>query len=189
MRLTASLNLPHSISRSFTDIISTVPAVDKTCLIPSPTPLTSYDSIDLFEELLTNLVAAASPGPMPDYPSHISGPARTSNQSLSSRAPSAADLRRSVGSDRRESATERKASNTSSASLDGAKEEEHPSEDVGVAGAPAGPVPQRLVFLWDCFKRHYLKLLFPRVSRRVGMEVKDGEGWSFTRLDHEPHEG
>ncbi|KAI8805850.1 hypothetical protein BJ742DRAFT_901477 [Cladochytrium replicatum] len=33
-------------------------------------------------------------------------------------------------------------------------------------------------FMWELLKRHYIRTLFPHVSRRIGLSVEDGEGYS-----------
>ncbi|KNC97790.1 uncharacterized protein SPPG_06786 [Spizellomyces punctatus DAOM BR117] len=140
-------------------------SIDKTSLLPSNTPFTSYDCVDLFEEILHSLVVAAG-GSDPTVPIQPAPASRTIS-SLSSRTPSFGDIRQSITnaiSDTRSS---------------GGRYGNEPSS----TGRPEDStddavVSTKLEFLWEIFKKYYLRLLFPRVSRKVGMEVEDGEGFA-----------
>ncbi|KAJ3292470.1 Ral GTPase-activating protein subunit alpha-2, partial [Borealophlyctis nickersoniae] len=115
---------------------------DKTPLIPAPAPPTSYDSTDLFEELLQNLALLA----------------------ISTISPSAGQQPfTAVPSDRR----------TSVAGGKEGKDAEPLDSLEKILDTPSG---QSLVFMWEVFKKSYLRILFPGVARKLGIEVENWEG-------------
>ncbi|KAI8999195.1 hypothetical protein BC832DRAFT_594874 [Gaertneriomyces semiglobifer] len=129
----------------------------KTHLLASATPFTSYDAIDLFEEILQNLMLVAS---------------SSDHLSLSDRPTTMLRAHSSLSK------------MSSISSVTETKETDLPAkvEDQGTTAKPsksvhAENVMPRLTFLWSLFSRSYLRLLFPAVSRKNGVPVQDGEGF------------
>ncbi|KAJ3023285.1 Ral GTPase-activating protein subunit alpha-2 [Thoreauomyces humboldtii] len=175
--------------------------MDKTALLPSMTPFTSYDSVDLFEEILQHLVQVASLEPIPP-------PRKSSRQNSASATcplPSSGDptaLSEYVLAPEPDSIISgdgvKNMSSEHQFELDeedemGIREEMAPtpvvtsvmSEVEGTersdrSGIVSDPVaaPTALAVMWGYFKKYYLKILFPRVSKKCGMEVVDGEGFA-----------
>ncbi|KAJ3145195.1 Ral GTPase-activating protein subunit alpha-1 [Geranomyces variabilis] len=160
-------------------------SLEKSALLPSSLPLSSYDSVDLFEEILQNLVLVAGSDPL--APPRRSSRQNSSHTSL--RAGSADNLPH-IGSDPRLAPTAQKQHSSLSDSkrssavgideLTAMSASEAPASvehERGVATPPA-TAPNALGTMWEYFKKHYLRILFPAVSRRTGLDIADGGGFS-----------
>ncbi|RKO89859.1 hypothetical protein BDK51DRAFT_50230 [Blyttiomyces helicus] len=95
--------------------------MDKSPLIPSPAPPSTYDVVELVDELLQNLANLAA---------------------AAAAAASAAA-----------------------------------SDEMALERAMATPAGVALAFTWATVKRHYFRLLFPVVARKIGIVIEDGEGF------------
>ncbi|KAI9102859.1 hypothetical protein DFS34DRAFT_647416 [Phlyctochytrium arcticum] len=183
----------------------------KTHLLPSPTPFTTYDAVDLLEELLQNMVMAAS-GDIPatttlpvasiasQYGSMLriggmGGGAISRHSSFAEmRAGSDSKADSVVGSTTAQPSTGIGLGITmSNTGVDeappaipspvGNRETElpvtHPGPGTGCLGADGLDAREkRLKFMWEIFQKYYLRLLFPKVSRKSGLQVADGEGFA-----------
>ncbi|KAJ3049146.1 Ral GTPase-activating protein subunit alpha-2 [Rhizophlyctis rosea] len=123
-------------------------ALDRNPIIPSPTPANITDSTDLFEDLLHNFVHLATQAATSVLPER-----RTSMAPESALPPPgvATGLGGPAGGG---------------------------SGGAALNRALATAAGNSLMFMWEVFKKYYLRVLFPGIARKIGMEVADGEGFA-----------
>ncbi|KAJ3175950.1 Ral GTPase-activating protein subunit alpha-2 [Geranomyces variabilis] len=176
----------HSLTTGHSTGIGTgSSSMEKSALLPSSLPLSSYDSVDLFEEILQNLVLVAGSDP-------LAPPRRSSRQNSSHRSlrASSIDHLPHIGSDPRLAPLTQKQHSSFSDSkrssaigideLTAVSDGEAPGsiEHEKGAATPPATAPNALRTMWEYFKKYYLRILFPAVSRRTGLEIADGQGFS-----------
>ncbi|KAJ3038843.1 Ral GTPase-activating protein subunit alpha-2 [Rhizophlyctis rosea] len=137
-------------------ILSEDLGLDRNPIIPSPNPPTAADCTELFEDLLHNFTYLAT----------------------------AASNSASIIAERR-----------ASSMPEGLPVSPGPGivvtsplgASLGSGGGGGGTALNRalsttagnsLIFMWEIFKKYYLRILFPGIARKVGMEIADGEGFA-----------
>ncbi|KAI8823426.1 uncharacterized protein EV422DRAFT_354579 [Fimicolochytrium jonesii] len=146
--------------------------MDRTVLLPSSTPFTIYDAMDMFEEILSHLVIVAG-----------ETPATQSTATASLQVPSVRGHRGSVvekvhpEAKETEVGTDAPNVSTPSVSRNGSLAATDTTPAKSILDISAQPA-DGLSIMWGHFRNHYLRLLFPQVARLSGMQVSDEEGFA-----------